>query len=128
MREHTMNRRQFIRRSCTVAGAAASVPIWASSTFDKTVPSYLRNYGGRHRGNPHGAALEWFRDAQFGLFIHYGPNSLVSMMGSRVARNDWLQYREKLSVAEYARVAQQFVADKFDPDFVTDLVLEAGMK
>ena len=110
-------------------GAAYSMPSsWASTGIEPTVPSYLRAYENTYGNNPHQAALEWFRDAKFGLFIHYGPNALVSMIGSRVAQNDWLQYREKLSPAEYARIARQFVADKFDSDFITDLALEAGMK
>jgi len=99
---------------------------WASTGIEPAVPTYLRVYENTYKNNPRQAALEWFRNAKFGLFVHYGPNSLVSMIGSRVARNDWLQYHEKLSVAEYAEIAQQFVADKFDSDFITDLVLETG--
>lgn len=128
MREHAMSRRQFMQWSCAMAGAVSSAPTWASAGAGRAVPSYLRRREENYRDNPPKAASEWFRDAKFGLFIHYGPNSLVSMIGSRVARNDWLQYNERLSVDEYARVAQRFTADKFDPDFITDLVLEAGMK
>ena len=128
MREHIINRRQFMRCSCALAGGAVSAPLWASEGTGEAVPGYLANYKKTYRENPHNAALECFREAKFGLFIHFGPNSLVSMIDSRVARNDWLQYNEKLSVADYARVAQRFAAEKFDPDFITDLVLEAGMR
>lgn len=100
-------------------GTAYSMPrSWALTGIEPAVPSYLRAYENTYENNPHQVALEWFRNAKFGLFIHYGPNSLVSMIGSRVAQNDWLQYREKLSVAEYAEIAQQFVANKFDSDFI----------
>jgi len=128
MRKHAMNRRQFMRWSCAAAGTAASAPLWASTGAGDAVPDYLANYKKTYRDNPHNAALEWFREAKFGLFIHYGPNSLVSTIDSRVARNDWLQYNEKLSVAEYDKVAQRFAAEKFDSDFITDLALEAGMR
>ena len=123
-----MNRRQFMRWSCAAAAAASLAPTRASSKTNEAVPSYLAGHKNKYREDPHKAALKWFREARFGLFIHYGPNSLVSMIGSRVARNDWLQYYEKLSVAEYAAVARRFAAEKFDPDLITDLVLDAGMK
>jgi len=128
MPEHVMNRRQFMRWSCAAAAASSSAPILTLARAGEAIPSYLVNHKKTYLDNPHKAALEWFREAKFGLFIPYGPNSLVSMIGSRAARNDWLQYNEKLSVAEYAGVAQRFAADKFDVDFVTDLVLDAGMK
>jgi alpha-L-fucosidase len=129
MKRRTLNRRQFIQWSGTLVSAAYSMPrSWASVGTEPAVPSYLRAYEDTYRTDPHQAALEWFRHAKFGLFIHYGPNALVSMMGSRVAQNDWLQYREKLSVAEYAKIAQPFIANRFDSDFITDLVLEADMR
>lgn len=129
MNRGLLNRRQFIQWSGALAGVGFSTPkSRASVGTESPVPSYLRAYKDTYRTNPRQAALDWFRNAKFGLFIHYGPNALVSMIGSRVAQNDWLQYREKLSVAEYAKIAQRFVADRFNPDFITDLVLDADMK
>lgn len=45
-----------------------------------------------------------------------------------MGRHEWVQYREKIPVAEYAKLKDQFTAKKFDADFITDLALEAGMK
>jgi alpha-L-fucosidase len=39
-----------------------------------------------------------------------------------------VQLREKIPVREYARLKDTFTADRFDPDFITDLALKAGMK
>lgn len=36
------------------------------------VPSYLEKYTEAYRENPRAANLKWFKDAQFGMFIHYG--------------------------------------------------------
>lgn len=36
------------------------------------VPSYLAGQGGLFASDPHAAALAWFKEARFGLFMHYG--------------------------------------------------------
>lgn len=53
--------------------------------------------------------LEWFVNARYGLFIHYG---LYSLLG----RGEWVMNRERIPVAEYARLAERFKADKLDFD------------
>ena len=85
------------------------------------VPSYLKDYQRQYAANPRAAAIEWVRGARFGLFIHYG---LYSVLG----RHEWVQLREKIPVAEYAKIKDRFTAEKFDADFITDLALAAGMK
>jgi len=47
-----------------------------------TVPSYLASYSDLYGRDPHQAALAWFADARFGLFMHYG---LYSILG----RGEW---------------------------------------
>jgi alpha-L-fucosidase len=75
----------------------------------------------RYATDPRAAALEWFDNARFGLFLHYG---LYSLLG----RHEWVQFREKIPVAEYAKLKDRFTAQNFDADFITDLALEARMK
>ncbi len=65
--------------------------------------------------------LDWFEEAKFGLFMHYGLYSLLE-------HGEWVQLREKIPVAEYAQLQQKLTANSFDVDFITDLALEAGMK
>jgi alpha-L-fucosidase len=67
------------------------------------------------------ASIEWFRNARFGLFMHYG-------LYSRLGRGEWVQFREQIPVAEYEKLKDTFTAEGFDADFITDLALEAGMK
>ena len=84
-------------------------------------PKYLRGYETLYPQNPRQAALAWFREAKYGLFLHYG---LYSLLG----RHEWVQLREKIHVAEYAKLAQQFKADQFDADWWVDFALDCGMK
>jgi alpha-L-fucosidase len=85
------------------------------------MPSYLAGYEALYEENPRAAASKWFREARFGLFLHYG---LYSLLG----RHEWVQLREKIRVPEYARLKDRFTAEKFDADLITDLALDAGMK
>jgi alpha-L-fucosidase len=87
----------------------------------QSVPSYLANYADLYHKDPHAAALAWFRDARFGLFMHYG---LYSLLG----RHEWVMYREAIPLAEYEPLQSQFTAAEFDTDFITDMALEAGMR
>jgi len=85
------------------------------------VPSYLAAYSDLYRRDPRAAALAWFADARFGLFMHYG---LYSILG----RGEWAMFQEAIPVAEYERLFDQFHPDRFDADFISDLALDAGMK
>jgi alpha-L-fucosidase len=85
------------------------------------VPSYLRGYARLYAQGPHQAALAWFREAHFGLFMHYG---LYSLLG----RHEWVMFREAIPLAEYEALTAQFRAERFDADFITDLALEAEMR
>ena len=117
-----LNRRDFLRTSALVATAAAFQPVLTScANIFSPVPPYLHEYSKEYRSNPKEAALTWFRNAHFGLFIHYG---LYSMLG----RGEWIQFKEKIHVAEYAKLMDQFTASHFDADYITDLALAADMK
>ncbi|MBT7165789.1 MAG: alpha-L-fucosidase precursor [Victivallales bacterium] len=86
-----------------------------------TTPSYLSDYRDLYRQDPREAARAWFRDAKYGLFMHYGLYSLVG-------RHEWVQLRELIPVAEYAKLAEQFTADKFDAMAIAEFAKAAGMK
>jgi alpha-L-fucosidase len=113
-------RRQFLQASVigSVAALCGRPPLHAQPD---AVPSYLKGYEAAYKKNPRQAALTWFREAKFGLFMHYG---LYSLEG----RHEWLQLRELIPVAEYAKLKDRFTAEKFDADFITDLALAAEMR
>jgi alpha-L-fucosidase len=85
------------------------------------VPNYLKDYSELWAQDPRQANLEWFKNAKWGLFIHYG---LYSQLG----RGEWVQFHEKIPIAEYEKLAESFNPENFDADFITDLALEAEMK
>jgi alpha-L-fucosidase len=121
----TCTRRNFL---IAAAGAAGGVALHrpahlfaAAAKPQPPIPSYLEGYEKLYRTDARGAARQWFREAKFGLFLHYGLYSLT-------ARHEWLQFREKIPVAEYAKFKDRFTAVKFDADAITDLALAAEMR
>ena len=86
-----------------------------------TVPSYLADYADAYAADPRDAAMQWFRNAKYGLFMHYG---LYSLLG----RHEWVQFREVIPVAEYAKLIDDFAAEAFDADYICDMAVDAGMK
>ncbi len=86
-----------------------------------SIPSFLENYATQYKEDPRQACRQWLRDAKYGMFIHYG---LYSLLG----RHEWVQYREKIRVADYATLQQYFLADAFDAEAIADLAVRAEMK
>lgn len=63
----------------------------------------------------------WFAEARYGLFIHYGLYSLL-------ARGEWVMNREQIPSGEYRKLADRFTCAKFDADAICDLAVRAGMR
>ena len=85
------------------------------------VPSYLSEHQAAFRQNPRQANLDWFVEAKYGMFIHYG-------LYSQLEKGEWVQLRDTIPVAEYAKLKDTFTAERFDPEMITELALKAGMK
>jgi alpha-L-fucosidase len=115
-----MNRRAFIRNLAGGTAALALSDIKLPAQPPET-PSYLKGYESLYEKDPHAAALEWFRSARFGLFMHFG---LYSQLG----RGEWVMLREKIPVAKYEKLKATFNPERLDADKITDLAQAAGMK
>jgi len=117
-----VNRRDFVKSGLVLGSSLAigGVP-FLTQCNTANVPSYLKGYEDLYKEDPHKAAQAWFKNARFGLFIHYG---LYSLLG----RGEWVLFREKIPIPEYEKLTKRFNPENFDADFITDLALEAGMK
>ena len=75
--------------------------------------------------------LEWFRDAKYGLFIHWGLYAIPAgeWQGKRsLGLGEWIMNRSKIPVRDYEKLAAQFNPVKFDADGWVQLAQDAGMK
>jgi alpha-L-fucosidase len=69
----------------------------------------------------HSTAHDWFNQARYGLFIHWGPYAVA-------ARGEWVRNRERIPQDEYSRLyAENFRAENYDPAAWAALAKEAGM-
>jgi alpha-L-fucosidase len=66
-------------------------------------------------------AREWFQDAKFGLFVHWG---VYSVLGD----GEWVLQNQKIPVADYEKLPAFFDPEAFDPAVWVSMVKAAGMK
>jgi alpha-L-fucosidase len=65
--------------------------------------------------------LQWFREAKFGLFIHWGVYSMIG-------REEWARQILQIPLNEYQYYADNFNPTGFDPDAWAALAKDAGVK
>ncbi|WP_256011442.1 alpha-L-fucosidase [Desertivirga xinjiangensis] len=65
--------------------------------------------------------MEWWREARFGMFIHWGLYSVP-------ARHEWVQSREKIPVEGYQKYFEAFNPDLYNPKDWAQKAKNAGMK
>ena len=81
-----------------------------------TLPEILKETPEQHE-----ARMKWWHDAKFGMFIHWGVYSILG-------KGEWVQWYQQIPVKEYAKLADKFTAEKFDPEQWAALAKTAGMK
>ena len=67
------------------------------------------------------ADIEWFTEARFGMFVHFGSYSLAG-------RHEWVKNYENIPSADYEKYADYFDPDLFDAKEWVRAAKDAGMK
>jgi alpha-L-fucosidase len=67
------------------------------------------------------AAREWFQDARFGLFVHWG---VYSVLGD----GEWVMQNKKIPIADYEKLPAAFNPIDFDAAEWVSMAKNAGMK
>ena len=65
--------------------------------------------------------MQWWTDARFGMFIHWGLYSLA-------ARHEWVKQHERMTSDQYQKYFDHFNPDEFNPKKWAKEAKAAGMK
>ena len=65
--------------------------------------------------------VEWFNDARFGMFIHWGLYAIP-------ARGEWVRSNEEISIEDYQNYFDNFNPVNYNPKEWAQLAKDAGMK
>jgi alpha-L-fucosidase len=77
------------------------------------------------------ARMQWWRDARFGMFIHWGLYAIPAGTwdGKQIPGiGEWIMHRANIPRDEYEKLASQFNPVKYDPDRWAQIAADAGMK
>jgi alpha-L-fucosidase len=143
-----VTRRKFLKTSALATGAGLTAPLWQSSRLfaatDAVAPSSGTSpqippglFAATRESLKSFVVPDWFGDAKFGIFCHWGPQSAAEY-GDWYARRMYIegeaQYKHHLehyghpSKTGFVGVIDSWKADKFDADYLLGLYKKAGAK
>jgi alpha-L-fucosidase len=75
----------------------------------------------------HDARMKWFREARFGMFIHWGVYSVpAGEWQGKTNYAEWFLEETHMPVSQYEKYAQQFNPVKFDAKAWVRMAKDAG--
>ncbi len=109
--------------ACALAGVVLSTGLRAAEQS-------LDPYAGETK-EQRDARMAWWREARFGLFIHWGVYSVPA--GTYKDKKidgigEWIMYNGRIPAAEYREFAKSFNPVKYDADAWVRMAKDAGMK
>ncbi len=83
----------------------------------------------RESQSEHDARMQWWRDARFGLFIHWGLYSIpAGEWNGRTDHAEWIRTTAQIPLREYDKFVAQFNPVKFNAEEWVRTAKSAGMR
>ena len=77
----------------------------------------------------HDARMQWWREARFGLFLHWGLYAIpAGTWGENTSHGEWIRNTAHIPLEKYGEFVGQFHPSHFDPAKWVRAAKEAGMK
>jgi alpha-L-fucosidase len=77
----------------------------------------------------HDTRLDWWREARFGMFIHWGLYAIpAGEWNGRTDYGEWIRNNAKIPIDVYDQFQARFNPAKFDPDAWVRMAKAAGMQ
>lgn len=115
-----------------VAGALSAVPLNAQqTTVEPSNVEKERIAKGNSVNEIADTKMDWWREARFGLFVHWGVYAVAAgeYQGQQIdGIGEWIMNYAKIPRQEYEKLADQFNPTQFDADAWALLASQAGMK
>src|SRR5436309_1706344 len=115
-----------------VAFAGMTADLKVRTTSDGVVQTFRSGQAARSAPDPaKEQRLKWFREAKYGLFIHWGLYAVPAGEWNGRAipgLGEWIMFRTPVPVKEYERLAARFNPVKYNADEWVQLAQDAGMK
>ncbi len=75
--------------------------------------------------------MDWWREAKFGLFIHWGLYALLAGEYKGIRTDniaEWIMHDLRIPAEDYEKLASCFSPERFDADAIVRMARDAGMK
>jgi len=119
------------RRSCLKSMAAAAWVAGSSALLSSMVDTGCSN----RRPMPSTAAMvddprtRWYRDAKFGMFMHWGAYSVAGVEASwPIMKPELFPHSRLISEREYVDLPRRFNPTQYDPRAWVQMAKQAGMR
>jgi alpha-L-fucosidase len=135
----TVNRRQFMSTAAALGGAVLLSPPGVAQALTGAVSTGIPDYTATKASLDTHPVARWYKDAKFGVFIHWGIYSVPAGATRKSASEWYLWYLSTKDSAEwkyqrdtygenfgYDDFIPQFTAEKYNPDAWVKLLEQAG--
>jgi alpha-L-fucosidase len=113
-----LDRRNFLQGSAAALGLATVGPQLSHALT-----------GPRPAPLAHDDRMAWWREARFGMFLHWGLYSILGgEWGGRTDYAEWIRNNAHIPLSEYDKLVGRFNPTRFDADAWVSLAKEAGMR
>jgi len=102
-----------------------------AETATNATPAAVRAVEATETKEQRDARMAWWRDAKFGMFIHWGVYSVpAGFYHNQPVKGigEWIMHNGKIPMAEYQTYAKEFNPVKFNADDWVKAAKDAGMK